>query len=377
MSGEGGLRPPGGAAGSDARGACDRCLRRTALIAALAGWIEVGWKRWNGPGRLLALPDEVLRGLARTPEADRAHEGFDPRAARERIDRAGLTAVCGCSPSYPVLLRELPDPPAVLHVAGDAAALCAQDAVAIVGSRRASQYGLEVARSLARALTIAGVPVVSGLALGIDAAAHAGAVSAPVATAPPVAVLGGAAELPYPRSSRRLYEQVRDRGAVVSELPPGTRVRRWMFPARNRIIAGLARATVVVEAAERSGSLITADLAIDLGRAVGAVPGRITTQVARGSNALIASGAALISGPQDVLDLLAEHGFAHALEPAPQLPDDPLLRRLLDAIEDGRASVTALTRDSGDAPAVMRALTELEARGLIRRAFGGRYERVA
>ena len=354
--------------------ACDGCLRRTALVAALAGWIDVGWRRWAGPGRLLALDDEVLIGMAANADVAAAYERFDARAARAAAERAGLTMVCRCSPAYPGLLRELADPPAVLHVAGDREALAVPDGVAIVGSRRATRYGLEVARSLGRGLTAAGVPVISGLAFGIDAAAHAGAVGC--RTGRPVAVLGGGADVPYPPSSRGLHQSVREAGAVVSELPPQTSVRRWMFPARNRIIAALARATVVVEAAERSGSLITADLAIDLGRAVGAVPGRVTTQTARGSNALLAAGAALITGPQDVLDLLAEHGVVRELAPEPELPEDPWLRRLLEQIDDGRDTAAALARDAQEAHRVLRGLTELETRGLVRRAFGGRYERV-
>ena len=384
--------------------ACDACLRRTALIASLAGWIDLGWKRWNGPGRLLAVEDDELLDLAGDPAIRDGHAGFDAAAARRRASTAGLSCVCRCSPAYPPLLRELPDPPAVLHVAGNPGVLAVDDGVAIVGARRASEYGLEVARALGRSLAVAGVPVVSGLALGIDSASHAGAVSAASGGAgaesprgAPIAVLGGGADVPYPPSSRWLYTRIRERGAVVSELPPGTRVRRWMFPARNRIIAALARATVVVEAAERSGSLITADLAIDLGRAVGAVPGRITTQTARGSNGLLAAGAAVIAGPQDVLDLLAEHGIERTLATGPELPEEPLLRRLLEAIDDGRATVAALTAGvaaggelsgaadghaaSGDATgddanAVLRGLAELETRGLVRRAFGGRYVRV-
>jgi DNA processing protein len=358
--------------------ACDRCLRRTALVAALAGWVDVQWRRWDGPGRLLALDDDVLIELATGTEARAVYARFDAASARAAIAQARLAAVCRCSAAYPPLLRELPDPPAVLHVAGELRAVHATDAVAIVGARRATEYGLEVARALGRSLAVAGVPVVSGLAVGIDAAAHAGAVGeGDTGRAAPVAVLAGGADTPYPPSSRWLYRRVAAAGAVVSEMPPGTGVRRWMFPARNRIIAALGRATIVVEAAERSGSLITADLATDLGRAIGAVPGRITAHTARGSNGLLAAGAAVICGPQDVLDLLAEHGVGHALEPAADLPEDPGLRRLLAEIDDGRATIAALARTPQDAAEILRGLTELEARGLVRRAFGGRYVRVA
>jgi len=372
--------------------ACDDCLRRTALIAALDGWIDIQWRKRDATGRILALPDEVLLRLADRPEVWVLHDSFDAAAARERIARAAQAAVCRHEPGYPQLLLELPDPPAVLHVRGDARALGVQDGVAIVGARRATEYGLDVARGLGRDLTVAGVAVISGLAIGVDAASHAGALDAfergggggaggavPAAApaAAPVAVLAGGADLPYPRSSRWLYDRIAERGAIVSEMPPGQGIRRWGFPARNRIIAGLARATIVVEAAERSGSLITADLATDIGRAVGAVPGRVTTPVASGSNALLASGAAVIRGARDVLDLLAAHGFEHALPPEDPLPEEPGLRALLEAIDAGRSTVAALVRAPEETSAILGGLAELEARGLVRRAFGGRYVRAA
>ena len=161
------------------------------------------------------------------------------------------------------------DAPAVLHVAGDPEVLPAPDevAVAIVGARRATPYGLEVARALGRGLAAARVTVVSGMALGIDAAAHAGALEV---GGPTIAVLAGGADVPYPRSRPALHRRiVGGGGCVVSEMPPGFTPLKWGFPARNRIIAGLAAATIVVEAAERSGSLITAEFAQDLGRVVG------------------------------------------------------------------------------------------------------------
>jgi DNA processing protein len=354
--------------------ACADCLRRTALIASLAGWIDIQWRRRDATARVLALSDQDLLGLARMPEVSAAYAAFSAGEAAGGVAAAGLAAVCRCDERYPPGLHELPDPPAVLHVRGDPDALAARDAVAVVGARRATEYGLEVARSLGRSLAVAGVSVVSGLALGIDAAAHAGALEGRAA---PVAVLAGGADRPYPRSSRWLYERIAERGAVVSELPPSTGVRRWAFPARNRIIAALSRATVVVEAAERSGSLITADLASDLGRAVGAVPGRVTTPAAAGTNGLLATGAAVVRGPRDVLDMLADHGIDRELPAEDELPAEAPLRRLLEAIDDGRATVAALVDDPAASAGVLRDLTELESRGLIRRAFGGRYVRVA
>jgi DNA processing protein len=355
--------------------ACDPCLRRSDLIARVGGWIDVEWKRRAAKSEILSVPDEPLLGLVGDPVVWAAYAAFDADAARAEVEEAGLSVVCRCDPAYPELLRELPDPPAALFVRGRRRP--APDAVAIVGSRRASDYGTEVARMLGRTLTAAGVAVVSGLAIGVDAAAHEGAMQAwgSPGAAPPVAVLGAGADVPYPRHKRRLFDQIAEAGAVISELPPRSQIWRWTFPARNRIIAALSRATVVVEAAERSGSLITADLAIETGRAVGAVPGRITAPMAAGSNGLLAAGAAVIRGPQDVLDLLADHGYAHVLEPGSELPREPHLRRLLEQIGDGRATIADLVTRAEEVTPTLEALTELETRGLVRRGFGGRYVR--
>ena len=173
--------------------------------------------------------------------------------------------------------------------------------VALVGSRKASPHAIEMARELGRGLAAAGVTVVSGLALGVDASAHVGALEG---RGTPVAVLGGGPDVVYPRANAALHERIAVKGVLMSELPPGQRPFRWSFPARNRIMAGLCDATVVVEAAEGSGSLITTEFAEDLGRIVGAVPGPALWARARGSNALLRSGAAVITRTEDVLDEL-------------------------------------------------------------------------
>ena len=355
--------------------ACDACLRRTALIAALAAWLDVEWRRRSAPAGVLSLPDEELIALDPSGRAARAHAGFAVRAARERIAAAGLTAVCRCDAGYPDRLRELADPPAVLHIAGDPKALEQEESVAIVGARRGTPYGLEVARSLGRALAAAGVSVVSGMALGVDSAAHGGALEQPAAA--PVAVLAGAADTPYPASRRRLHAELVRRGCVVSELPPGFSAFRWCFVARNRLIAGLSAPTVVVEATERSGSLTTADFAQQLGRPVGAVPGPVTSRFSAGTNSLLAAGAAVVRDTRDVLDLLRGPSGDGTTEPppAPAVPLEPRLRRMLDAIERGHGSLAELTSDPDAARQVLQDLTDLELRGLVRREFGGRYVR--
>jgi DNA processing protein len=354
--------------------ACDSCLRRTQLIAALAPWLDLEWRRRSAPAGVLSLPDEALIALDRSGRVARAHAGFSPGRARERIAAARLSAICRCDGGYPARLRELADPPAVLHVAGRPEALERADCVAIVGARRGTGYGLEVARALGRGLTAAGVPVVSGMAIGVDSAAHVGALEHG-GRAAPVAVLAGGADVPYPPSRRRLHEQLVERGCVVSELPPSFNAYRWCFVARNRLIAGLAAITVVVEATERSGSLTTADFAEQLGRPVGAVPGPVTSRFSAGANALLAAGAGVVRDSRDVLDQLLGPDAPRAEELPPAVPIEPRLRRLLDAIERGHGSLAELTSDPDATRQVLQDLTDLELRGLVRREFGGRYVR--
>ncbi|PZS36561.1 MAG: DNA-protecting protein DprA, partial [Pseudonocardiales bacterium] len=311
---------------------CDACLRRTWLVSALTAHIARLGGRSDDQRTLFALGDGELIGALTAPGTRRlrvreGYESFHAAAARGRCRSAGLMALCRHDARYPHPLRDMPDAPAVLHVAGELPALDpdAAPAVAIVGARRASAYGLEVARGLGRGLAAAGLTVVSGMALGIDAAAHEGALEADGST---VAVLAGAAEIPYPASKRALHGRIVRKGAVVSELPPAFRARRWCFPARNRVIAGLARLTIVVEAAERSGALITSKVAGDLGRDVGAVPGRVTSPLAAGTNALINDGAALIAGAQNALDLACGVGMRVA-EAAGGSSLEPRVRRVL------------------------------------------------
>ena len=368
MTAAGGRHPGSNRHDAAAVAACDACLRRTDLIVAIAGSIDVAWREKRGrTARVLALPDEDL--LALDPSAAPRYEAFSAAFARRRIAAANLVAVCRCEPGYPDRLRELPDPPAVLHVAGSLAALPDADAVAIVGSRRATPYGLEVSSALGRTLAGAGVPVISGMALGIDSAAHLGALDAPRA-APPVAVLAGGAEIAYPARMRHLHARLIDAGAVVSEMPPGFGGHRWCFPARNRIIAALSTLTIVVEAATRSGSLITADLATDIGRTVAAVPGPVTSRTSAGANELLHAGAAVIRDARDVLDLLFG-ADAPPLEAKPLPPLEPAQRRLLEQVERGHGTVAELARTMEEAQQASRTLSELELLGLVRREFGG------
>ena len=355
--------------------ACDPCLRRAELIGLLAPQIADGVRRPGGRTRLLlALPDGDLVRAVTPGMADAMLERlarFDAASMRARTDAAGLEAVCRHDSAYPSGLAELEDAPRVLFVRGDVGALrdlAVTPGVAIVGGRSASAYALEVALELGRALAAAGIPVVSGLALGVDAAAHRGTLAG---RGRAVAVLASGADVPYPRRHRDLYARIAASGAVVSEMPPGTPVRRWAFPARNRVMAGLAQMVVVVEAAESSGSLITATFAQDIGREVGAVPGRVNARAAAGSNRLIADGAAVVLGVQDILDRILYAGARPAPPPVPA-DLDTTERAVLDAIEAGDSPLSAGARD---VRRVRAALGRLEALGVIRRDGLGGYER--
>jgi DNA processing protein len=358
--------------------ACDSCLRRTALVASLATHIERARRHHRHISELLALTDErLLDALAgeRRDELERAHASFDADAARAAVHAARLRAVCRHDDRYPSRLAQSPDAPAVLHIAGDArrlAALCDESApvVAIVGARRAGQEGLEIARGLGRGLAAAGVAVVSGMALGIDSAAHAGALEV---GGPTLCVLASGADVPYPPSKRGLYRAIVRTDAAVSEMPPGFQPLRWCFPARNRTIAGLASLTIVVEATERSGSLITAELAQDLGRAVGAVPGSVSAPRTAGSNALLRDGALVIRHAQDALDEVLGIGVATALVGRRDDELDRPLRALLRRVENGCDTAARLASTPAQAPFVLAGLAELELLGFLRRGPGGRY----
>jgi DNA processing protein len=194
-------------------------------------------------------------------------------------------------------------------------------------------------------------------------------------TAAPVAVLAGGAETAYPARMRHLHARLIAAGAVVSEMPPGFGGHRWCFPARNRIIAALSTLTIVVEAAIRSGSLITADLATDLGRTVAAVPGPVTSRTSAGSNELLHAGAAVIRDARDALDLLFGADAPRLPDGPPLPPLSPAQRALLEQVERGQGSVAELARTMKEAQHASRTLSELELLGLVRREFGGRYVR--
>ena len=322
-------------------------------------------------GAIAALPEF-------TPAAASAIRGTSAAAGRailETLDRLGAVVLIPGDPGLPPLLAEIPDPPALLYVWGDVRLLC-QPAAAMVGSRNHTAYGAEAARLLATGVAARGAVVVSGMARGIDAVAHAAALDAGGRS---VGVLGNGFGVVYPAANRTLYERMVASGCLVTELPPGERPRAHTFPRRNRLISGLAGVTVVIEAAANSGAIITADAALEQGRAVLAVPGPITSPTSQGCNKLIQQGAKPALCPGDVLEELGlpapqtpGHGPGVG-QPMRALPPDlgPLQRTLWEALAAESQHVDALVAGAGvDAGEVLTALTELELRGLVRQEPG-------
>lgn len=337
---------------------------------------------FGAPEAVFEAPAAALRGcvgpqvteaLARPPEgfADRLDAAL--RWLAGEPDRFVLTLG---DAHYPPALLQTPDPPLLLHAWGRVEAL-AGCLVAVVGSRRASPQGLRDAHRFARQLGEAGVTVVSGLALGIDGAAHAGALEGPGLG---VAVVGTGLDQVYPRQHTALAARLRARGLLLSEYPPGTPPLPAHFPQRNRIIAGLSRGTLVVEAALKSGSLITARMAAEMGREVWALPGSIHAEQARGCLALIKQGAALVETPEEVLaDLglaggVAPRRAAEAAAPAGEPPETPVELRALGA---DTLTLDELVDRTGTPPAVLSArLLTWELEGRVARLPGGRFQRL-
>ncbi|AHG91008.1 DNA protecting protein DprA [Gemmatirosa kalamazoonensis] len=343
--------------------------RRAALALSLVDRVgPVTYRRW-------ALADGGAdASLARrvgVAQRERALDAAD--VALANAHRAGIALLLLGDADYPTSLTQLPDPPPALWALGDVALLAPERVrVGIVGTRSATTYGLRVAEALGRAASSAGVIVVSGMARGIDAATHEGALRERGGT---IAVLGSGADVPYPRTERGLHARIVRDGLVLSELPPGTAPSAGAFPRRNRIVAAISRATVVVEAGPKSGALITAGVALDLGRDVGAVPGAVDVAQAAGSNALLRDGAAVIAEPRDLLALVGvEAGYVGR---GPGLADEPpgmddAGRRIWAALAEPARDLDELSaRAHLDVRACAAAVGALEALGRLRTAFDG------
>jgi DNA processing protein len=359
--------------------ACVACLRRSWLLSLLGPFLEktATGKAGRRSPELLRLSNEDLVGVV-APEAGKRLIGeVEARTEgwfAERLDEAECWAICRHDDRYPPGLRDAADAPWALLGRGALGLLEAiepQAAVTIVGSRRASSYGREVARDLGRELATAGLVVISGLAFGIDACAHRGALDAGGKT---IAVLGCGPDTSYPAAHRGLWRSIAETGVVISELPPGSTPWRWSFPARNRVMAALAGMTVVVEAAARSGSLITADLAAELGRDLGAVPGPVTSRASAGPNELLAGGACLVRDAQDVLDAMLGVGARPLQRTGPPLDEE--LAMVLAVVESlavgsggsdpGAANADAVAAATGlGAGRAAASLTRLELLGYV------------
>ena len=294
----------------------------------------------------------------------------------ERARDAGIAIVPFTNPNYPARLRTIADPPPFLYVKGNI--LTDDDkAVAIVGSRSASEYGRRVARDLARGLASLGFTVVSGMARGIDGSAHESALQAGGRT---IAVLGSGVERAYPAEHETLYRRIGENGAVLSELPIGTRPLAFNFPARNRLISGLSLGVVVVEATEKSGSLITATLAVEQGREVFAVPGEVGSSRSRGAHRLIRQGAKLVESVDDIIEEIAPQlldRIGSATQRAPRvLPQNAsdATRTIFALLQENTLQVDQVIERTGmSAAQVLETLLDLELQGLLRQLPGKIY----
>lgn len=309
----------------------------------------------------------LLQGLlSLTPE--QADQVKNPLKPDPSICAGAITLA---DENYPPLLREIIDPPLALHVRGDASLLSTLS-VAIVGSRRATPYGINAAQRLSKEIGSAGVTIVSGLARGVDTAAHQAALDAGV---PTIGVLGTGIDVVYPREHRALYRRMIESGAIVSELPPGTPPKREHFPVRNRIISGLTKGTVIVEATTRSGSLITARMAAEQGRDVFAVPGSIFSDKSEGTHRLIQYGAKLVHDADDVLEELGPD--LHAIRAKRETPEGPLAEVLAVLTREEGSHVDAVAaRLKRSSAGVAESLLQLELGGWIKALPGARYVRV-
>jgi DNA processing protein len=347
------------------------------LAANPTAWIGLRSNAVAAAAQRLEIPVRGLRdAIALLPQATRI-----ARRETSGCKRVGARIITRFEPDYPAELLDLSLPPPVIYCRGE---LADNPAIAIVGSRRSDPYGLEVSRLFARELACQGLTVVSGLALGIDAAAHRGALDVAAAT---VAVLGCGIDVMYPYRNRSLAANIVETGAIISEFPLGSTPHAWRFPIRNRIIAALASGTLIVRAAPRSGSLITARHALELGRDVYAVPGNIFDRRSVGTNSLIRDGALPVQHPREILEslpLAVQTRLAASMSrPAPSIPMpsdlEQRLATLLAILPVGEAvsEEWVITGSTMSLEETLGGLLELEMLGCIQRHPGPRYFRHA
>jgi DNA processing protein len=319
------------------------------------GSLSVAWSAPREELRVALEPRSLSELLA-------ARSRVDPPGELERLTRSGIGAVHPGHPSYPRLLAEISGRPSILYVRGELTP--ADDApVAIVGTRRATPYGRQATERIAAELAQAGVTVVSGLARGVDAAAHRAALEAGGRT---IAVLGSGPDVIYPAEHRRLANQILESGAILSELTPGTKPDAQNFPARNRIVSGMTLGTLIIEAPLRSGALITATFAADQGREVFVIPGSIFAQTAEGTNALLRDGARLVRDGTDILEDLGISGSGPVLAQSQMSLDENELK-LLTALGKEARHIDELAEEAElSAGAVSALMLTMELKGLVR-----------
>jgi DNA processing protein len=357
----------------EAATACARCLRRSWLLSTLSPALDYRCRDRPRLSELLSLADEELIeavGGRRRAELRARHSRFRPADLQQA---EGAESVCRHHRSYPSALSDRGGP-AMLSVTSGVrrlAELTAAPIVAIVGSTQATDYGMEMAKSLARGLAASGVTVAAALTDGIAVAAHAGALELDGGI---VAVLPGGLEVACPAKRRSLYERIKRSGCAVAELPGDCEPRRWGHAAGERILARLAGLTIVVEAHDSPGELAGARIAQACGRTVAAVPGRVTSPVSSGTHALLLGGAHLVRGPADALELIC--GSDTPAAPAPANAREqlgPRLRSTLERVGAGDDTPERLAGHGVDAGELLLELSELELMGLLTRGDGGRY----
>jgi DNA processing protein len=353
---------------------CPQCARRAWLLAKLSVRLDFRTRDLSRFWSLLELPDreliEAIGGLRRA-ELRTAYAEWEPAQAQAGEN---VESVCRHHSAYPESLREDALAPHTLSVRGGVerlAGMLDEKVVAIVGTRRATDYGMETARELARGLAASGVTVASGLAEGIPAAVHSGALEVPCTT---LTVMAGGVERCSPAWCGPLYSRIVDSGCAISETTSSPRAHSWWQPARARALALLARLVIVVEAGEHPWELACAHVAQAHGKAVAAVPGRVSSPASKGTNALLRSGAQLVRSPQDALDLLYGVGVREATASSvASLNLEPRLQNVLERVGNGEDTVMKLTARGAESGEVAVALAELELRGLLVRGDGGRY----
>ncbi len=339
---------------------------RLRALLQVCGSVEAAWQASVQEMREAGLDRRSIESLLEH------RRQLDPQAEWEKVQRAGVRVLTWDDPDYPTNLGQIPLPPPVIYVRGS---LLPEDewAVAIVGTRRASAYGREVAHHLATELAANGVTVVSGLALGIDAVAHQAALDANGRT---LAVLGSGVDQIYPAKNRKLGLQIAEQGALISEYPLGTRPEAGNFPPRNRIISGLSHSVIVVEAGQRSGALITARFAAEQGRDVFAVPGSILHPSSAGCNALIQEGAIPLLSVDDVLAELNLERIREQRSVRQAVPPDPTEAVLLEHLSSEPRHVDEIVREVTMPSAQVNSLLAImELKGLVRQVGSLRYVR--